>query len=199
MKVLILISFILLVNISYAGSPDNDEFNPYFFRNNFYDDIHEAGIYFYSLFSIGDRYGVNRDIVFKNLDSNLYKNKNLGFVLEDLSNKYKFLEGIAFNGVPALDEIDFSHRTHFAFSFKYNDTLSLSITGKLAKSERFYEESDSAAFNRLLKIEKYVLLPVMRNKKEQYRQIIELMKETNNPRLKRTLEDLLKDYPEVAK
>lgn len=196
MKILFLICFALLTQF---GKVNNEEFEPFFFRNNFNDEIHEEGMYFFSLFSIGDRSGDSTDIAFDNLDTNLYKGKNLGFILDDLSNKYKFLQGMAFNGVPALDQIDFSYRTHFAFSFKYNDTLSLGIAGKLAKSVRFYEESDTLAFKRLLEINKYVLLPVITNKKVQYRKIIELMKDDNNPRLKNTLEELLRKYPEVAK
>jgi hypothetical protein len=196
MKVLVLICCMLFSLICFAN---NDEFEPYFFRNHFYDEIHEEGMYFYSLFSIGDRSGDSSDIAFKNLDTNLYKGKNLGFILDDLSNKYIFLQGMAFNGVPALDQIDFSYRTHFTFSFKYNDTLSLGVAGKLAKSERFYEESDSVAFSRLLEIDKYILLPTLHNMKISYRKIVERMKENSNPRLENTLEELLRDFPEVAK
>lgn len=195
MKILILVGFILLSNLSYAN---NDEFEPYFFRNNFNGDIKE-GTYFFALFSIGDRFGDTSDIAFKNLDTNLYKNKNLGFVLKDLSNKYKFLRGIAINGHLGLDQNDFSHRTHYAFSFKFNDTLNLVVAGMLAKSEWFYEESDSVAFNMLLEIDKYILLPILLNKKVTYRKILERMKENNNPRIKERLEELLRDYPEVAK
>ena len=198
MRVLFLICFMLLIS---SGNPNDDEFDPYLFRNNCNDEIFDSatGIYLYSIFSIGDRFGDSTDVPFRYLDTNLYKNKTLGFILNDLSQKYKYHDGMALNGVLGLDYNDFSHRTHFAFSFKYNDTLSLCIVGMLNKSDRFYEESDSVAFTRILESDKYVLLPVIYNKKVQYRKIIELMKENKSPRLKNTLEELLRDYPEVAK
>jgi hypothetical protein len=195
MKYMIIVCIVILSTISYAN---NNKFEPYFFRNNFNDDIH-SGTYFYALFSIGNIYGDSSDIVFKNLDTNLYKGKKLGYVLIDLSKRYLFLRGSAINGDLGLDQNDFSRRTHFAFTFKFNDTLSLNIVGMLAKSEWFYEESDSIAFNKLLEIDKYVLLPINRNMKIYYEQIIELMKVDYSPRLKDRIESILKNYPGVAK
>jgi hypothetical protein len=156
---------------------------------------------FYALFNIGDRFGDSCDIPCTNLDTNLYKNKNLGFVLNDFSNKYKFMGSITVNIGLFLnfDETDLSPRTHFLFNFKYNDTLSLGIAGIIAKSERFSEESDSVAFNRLLEIDRYVFLPVHSNVRAVYRHIIERMKKDKDPKLKEDLDELLKDYPEVAK
>ena len=197
MKVFVLIGFLLLANIKY----DNPKFDPYFFSNNFNDEIHEGDLSFYAFFNIGDRYGDSSNIPCTNLDTNLYKNKKLGFIINDLSNKYKFMAGMIINGdvLFNLNESDLSFRTHFLFNFKYNDTLSLSIAGIIAKSERFSEESDSIAFNKLLEIHNYILLPVHSNINVVYRHIIERMKNDKNPKLKEDLDELLKDYPAVAK
>ncbi|GAB1370419.1 hypothetical protein MASR1M45_04800 [Candidatus Kapaibacterium sp.] len=195
MKYMIIGCIIILSTISFAN---NNEFDPYFFRNNFQDDIH-AGTYFYALFSIGNKFGDSSDRAFQNFDTNLYKGRKLGYVLIDLSKRYLFLRGSVINGDLCLDQNDFSRRTHFAFTFKFNDTLSLNIVGMLAKSEWFYEESDSIAFNKLLEIDKYALLPINRNMKIYYKQIIDLMKFDNSPRLKDRIESILKNYPGVAK
>ncbi len=195
MKILCLICFALLTQIEKF---DKEEFEPYFFRNNFNDDAYvEAN--FFCFFGIGDRFGDSSDVPLKTLDTNLYKGKKLGFIISDLSSKYMKFWDFSSNGVLGYGNVDLSKRTHFAFIFKYNDTLSLSIVGMIAKSEWFKEKSDTLAIKRIYEIDKFIILPVLHNMKVRYRQIIERMKTNKNPKLKEQLESLLKDYPEVAK
>jgi hypothetical protein len=195
MKILILICFAFLAQF---GKDNNEEFEPYFFRNNFSDDAYvEAN--FFSIFQIGDIRGDITDIPLKNLDTNLFKGKKLGFIISDLSSKYMNFWGFSFNGVLGYGNVDLTKRTHFAFNFKYNDTLGLDIVGMLAKSAWFNEASDSLAINRIYEIDKYIILPVLRDMKASYTKIIERMKTNNSPMLKEQLENILKTYPEVAK
>ncbi|MBX3043340.1 MAG: hypothetical protein KIT33_13565 [Candidatus Kapabacteria bacterium] len=195
MKVFVCVCCLLFSQICFAY---NDEFEPYFFRNNFNDDIHE-NTSFFKLFGLDNRFRDVRIEVLKDLNTCHYKGKSLEYILKDLSKKYKFLDGMAFNGVLGLDQIDFSYRTHFIFTLKFNDSLSLGVVGMLAKSERFYEESDSTAFNRILDIDKYILLPTIQNMRDTYHSIIERMKANNSPMLKEQLDEILRDFPKVAK
>lgn len=192
MKISVIFLFAIISNLIYI---DYDEYNQYIFKNNFKDEINLKGRALKSLFHVGHPY----ESIFKILDTCKYKNKNIKFLLDDLSKKYIYLDGVAFNGVLGLDNNDFTLRTHFVLEFQYQDTLSLNIVGIISKDNWFYENSDSIAFNRIIEIDSYLLLPLIYNKKEQYKEIIEILKSNNDSLMKNTIEELLRKYPEVAK
>ena len=106
---------------------------------------------------------------FNEFDTLKYKDKPLGFIIDDLFNKYQLLESETFTNWETFKPEDEFERTHFKFQFKKDDTTSIEINGCITNSkEMIYETNDSIALKHILTIKSFVLEALLLDVKERY-------------------------------
>lgn len=94
---------------------------------------------------------------FHDFNKKEYENKSIGYIVENFSKKYKYLDAITFNGFEKIKPNDKFRRNSFYFYFKINDSTLLSMHGGI---DFRYEEiirNDKKAKQHILKQNHFIM------------------------------------------
>lgn len=179
--------FLIIIFISNSYAVEN----PMILNNNFNSPLAKTCLTNNFIFELVPSYKY-----YKEFDTNKYKNKSIGFIIDDLKDKFKLLESETYSGWENLREGDDLYRSHFSFLFKMDDFNAIKLQGCFPNFIK--TDNDSLALEHLMQQDKFIIEALQINFKERFKQLKEISINDNSEELLLSISYCIKYFPKAC-